>query len=180
MPFSAASVCGISVYGVVSYVGCARTMCQLLNTHPQLSKQRQVIPHPRLCMTFCGVRARLKSSSDYILRGGQLNIQIFCLNSSNLCCRLQFRNTISPMKFPTFPTIIRTLYSFSNFSTSATTRHKALQPLTRGTVLKSMPTIPFLSSFFSTSNSSKMSYPLQKSDDEWQAVLSKGMSSSPR
>jgi peptide-methionine (R)-S-oxide reductase len=38
-----------------------------------------------------------------------------------------------------------------------------------------MPTIPFLSAFFSTSNSSKMTYPLQKSDDEWRAILSKGV-----
>jgi len=78
------------------------------------------------------------------------------------------------MKFPTFPTIIRTFYTFSNYSALATTKYKALTPLSRATIYKSMPTIPFLSSFFSSSSdSSKMSYPVQKSDDEWQAVLSK-------
>jgi len=80
------------------------------------------------------------------------------------------------MRFPNFPTIIRTFYILSNYSARHSTPYKVLQPFTRGTILKSMPTIPFLSSFFSTSSPSKMSYPLQKSDDEWQAVLSKGMS----
>jgi peptide-methionine (R)-S-oxide reductase len=80
------------------------------------------------------------------------------------------------MRFPTFPTIFRTIYTLSNYSVRVSPQYKALQPFTRGTVLKSMPAIPFLSSFFSTSNSSKMSYPLQKSDDEWRAVLSKGSS----
>ena len=81
------------------------------------------------------------------------------------------------MRIPTFPSIVRTFYTLSNYSAriSTQTQYKALQPFTRGTVLKSMPTIPFLSSFFSTNNSSKMSFPVQKSEDEWQAVLSKGM-----
>jgi len=78
------------------------------------------------------------------------------------------------MRIPNFPTIIRTFYTISNHSIRTSTQYKALQPFTRGTILRSMPTIPFLSSFFSTSNPTKMSYPVQKSDDEWQAVLSKG------
>jgi len=79
------------------------------------------------------------------------------------------------MKFPTFPTIIRTFYTFSNYSARAATQYKALTPLSRATIYKSMPTFPFLSSLFSSSSSSSnMSYPVQKSDDEWQAVLSKG------
>ncbi|KAH6679665.1 methionine-R-sulfoxide reductase-like protein SelR [Halenospora varia] len=79
------------------------------------------------------------------------------------------------MRIPTFTTIIRSFYTLSNYSIRASNQapFKALQPLTRGTILKSMPTIPFLGSFFSTSSSSKMSYPLQKSDDEWKAVLNK-------
>jgi peptide-methionine (R)-S-oxide reductase len=40
-----------------------------------------------------------------------------------------------------------------------------------------MPTIPFLGSLFSSSDSSKMSFPVEKSNDEWRAVLNKGMSS---
>lgn len=47
-------------------------------------------------------------------------------------------------------------------------------PATRGTILKSMPTLPFLGSLFSSSASQNMSYPVEKSNDEWQAVLSKG------
>ncbi len=75
-----------------------------------------------------------------------------------------------------FPNLIRAFYTFSNFTrVSPQTPYKALHPFTRVTVLKSMPTIPFLSAFFSTSNSSKMTYPLQKSDDEWRAILSKGV-----
>jgi len=78
------------------------------------------------------------------------------------------------MRIPTFPTLLRTLFTFSKLSTRVPHKqYKALQPLTRGTILKSMPTIPFLSNFFSSSSSSKMSYPLQKTDDEWRAVLSK-------
>lgn len=79
------------------------------------------------------------------------------------------------MKFPTFPTLVRTFYTFSNYSARVSQiQFKAIQPLSRGTILKSMPSIPFLSSFFSSSSSPKMSYPLQKSNEEWQAVLSKG------
>ncbi|KAG9243882.1 methionine-R-sulfoxide reductase-like protein SelR [Calycina marina] len=78
------------------------------------------------------------------------------------------------MRFPTFPTIVRTFYTFSNYTARLPLQFKALQPVTRGTVLKSMPTIPFLSNLFSISAATRdMSYPVQKSDDEWRAVLSK-------
>ena len=80
------------------------------------------------------------------------------------------------MRIPTFPTLIRTLHRFSGFSTRVPHNQlRALRPFTRGTILKSMPTIPFLSNFFSTGSSPKMSYPVQKTDDEWRAVLSKGL-----
>jgi len=36
-----------------------------------------------------------------------------------------------------------------------------------------MPTIPFLSSFFSTKFSNNMTFPVQKSTEEWRAILSK-------
>ncbi|KUJ12438.1 methionine-R-sulfoxide reductase-like protein SelR [Mollisia scopiformis] len=79
------------------------------------------------------------------------------------------------MRFPTFPNIIRTFYTLSNYSrVSSQAQYKALNNFSRVTVYKSMPTFPFLSSLFSSSSSSSdMSYPVQKSDDEWQAVLSK-------
>ena len=38
-----------------------------------------------------------------------------------------------------------------------------------------MPTIPFIGSLFTSSNSNNMSYPVEKNDDEWRAVLNKGM-----
>lgn len=36
-----------------------------------------------------------------------------------------------------------------------------------------MPTIPFLGALFHTADTRKMSHPVQKSDDEWRAVLNK-------
>jgi hypothetical protein len=80
------------------------------------------------------------------------------------------------MRTPTWSNIIRTFYTFSNCTARTQAHYKALQPFTRATIIKSMPTIPFLGSLFSSSSSSKnMSFPVQKSDDEWQAVLSKGI-----
>ena len=84
----------------------------------------------------------------------------------------------SLMRFPSLPTIVRTFYTFTNATSNAipAARTRLFAPLPRAIALKSMPTIPFLGSFFSSSSSQpKMSYPLQKSDDEWQAVLNKGM-----
>ncbi|KAK7706907.1 hypothetical protein SLS63_013851 [Diaporthe eres] len=75
-----------------------------------------------------------------------------------------------------FSSVLRTLYTFSNL-----TRSRASNPATllnsaphRATSLRSMP-IPLIGGLFSSkaSDSSKMSYPVQKSDDEWRAVLNK-------
>lgn len=79
------------------------------------------------------------------------------------------------MRIPSFPTILRTFYTFTNATYRPPTQYKALLPFTRGTVLKSMPTIPFLGSLFSSSTSKNMTYPVGKSNDEWRAVLNKGM-----
>jgi peptide-methionine (R)-S-oxide reductase len=86
------------------------------------------------------------------------------------------------MRFPTFPSIIRTIYTFNATASRfvwtlprpAVTAAAAPKPLLAYRV--SMPTIPFLGSLFSSSASSKdnMSFPVQKSSDEWQAVLNKG------
>lgn len=55
-------------------------------------------------------------------------------------------------------------------------RHIPQQPA-RVTPLRSMPSIPFFSSFFSsTPASNNMSYPDQRTDAEWRAVLSPGKS----
>lgn len=80
------------------------------------------------------------------------------------------------MRFPSFPTLIRTFYTISNATTSRLpASQKALAPFTRGTVLKSMPTIPFLGSLFSSTAKDMTDYPVNKSDSEWRAVLNKGI-----
>jgi len=83
------------------------------------------------------------------------------------------------MRFPSFPTIIRTLYTFSNATLHTTGLNSARQRLpstfNRATALRSMPTIPFLGSLFSSSAQSRdmTDYPVKKTDDEWRAVLNK-------
>ncbi|CAD6590602.1 MAG: hypothetical protein ASARMPRED_004875 [Alectoria sarmentosa] len=92
------------------------------------------------------------------------------------------------MRFPTLPNLIRT-FTLTN-TTTATFRNPAAAALhrapffalTRGTntnttttLFRSMPTIPFLGSFFSSSSSQSKDmtdYPVRKSENEWQAVLS--------
>ncbi|GME27582.1 Methionine-r-sulfoxide reductase [Neofusicoccum parvum] len=80
------------------------------------------------------------------------------------------------MRFPSFPTVVRAFYTLSNtaarrFSPSHQHAFAAASPRLPPT-LKSMPTIPFLGSLFSSSSRATMSYPVQKTDDEWQAILS--------
>ncbi|KAK5113401.1 hypothetical protein LTR62_003501 [Meristemomyces frigidus] len=78
------------------------------------------------------------------------------------------------MRFPSYATFVRTLYAFST-----NTVHRippspfaaGARP-TIGLQNLSMPTIPFLGALFSTADSRKMSYPVSKSDGEWQAQLS--------
>ncbi|KAI4134544.1 MAG: hypothetical protein LQ347_001419 [Umbilicaria vellea] len=78
------------------------------------------------------------------------------------------------MRLPSFPTLLRTFYTITNTTSRALpASQRALAPFARGAVLKSMPTIPFIGSLFTSSNSNNMSYPLQKDDDEWRAVLNK-------
>ena len=77
------------------------------------------------------------------------------------------------MRFPSLPTFIRTLYTFSNTTIRANTSPftQAIRPAFA--IRSSMPTIPFLGALFHSSESRKMSHPVQKSDDEWKAVLNK-------
>ncbi|CZS96738.1 hypothetical protein WAI453_010135 [Rhynchosporium graminicola] len=79
------------------------------------------------------------------------------------------------MRFPTFPTLLRTLFTFSSYSARVSAQNKTLQPFARGSATKFWPTLPFISTFFGTSSSnrSSMSHPVQKTDDEWRAVLNK-------
>lgn len=83
------------------------------------------------------------------------------------------------MRMPPFSSFLRTLFTLSSLSrvriASAQAQHA--HNLLRQHQLKSMPTIPFLGSLFgssSSSSSSKMSFPDQRTDDEWRAVLTKG------
>nr|OQO30188.1 hypothetical protein B0A51_03532 [Rachicladosporium sp. CCFEE 5018] len=80
------------------------------------------------------------------------------------------------MRLPSFPSIVRTVYTFTN----ATFHRAAPSQLTLGTPIRptlalraSMPTIPFLGALFSTAENRNMTHPVQKSDQEWKAVLNK-------
>ncbi|KAL8700178.1 MAG: hypothetical protein Q9224_001082 [Gallowayella concinna] len=85
------------------------------------------------------------------------------------------------MRLPSFPTLIRTFYTITNATTArffnTPASQKTLGSSSRGTTIvhKSMPTIPFLGSLFSSSAQSRAmaDYPIKKSDDEWRAVLNK-------
>jgi hypothetical protein len=82
------------------------------------------------------------------------------------------------MRFSSFPNLVRTFYSIANATAHFRTHQvpRTIQPLYRPFILRSMPSIPLLGSLFSSSTpaSAKMSYPDQRSDDEWRAVLNKG------
>jgi peptide-methionine (R)-S-oxide reductase len=75
------------------------------------------------------------------------------------------------------PNILRTICTFTATALRAPLplQYKAVARFPKPRVIESMPVIPLLGSLFSSSSGSKdMSYPVQKSDDEWRAVLSKG------
>lgn len=88
------------------------------------------------------------------------------------------------MRFPTFPTLLRTFHTVSN-TTSAFFRASPANSIGRtiyGTpqraiIFPSMPNIPFLGALFGSSSSmaDKTNYPVQKAEGEWQAQLSPGM-----
>ncbi|OTA81230.1 hypothetical protein M434DRAFT_401424 [Hypoxylon sp. CO27-5] len=77
------------------------------------------------------------------------------------------------MRLPPFSNLFRAFYTFSHFTTVRPTAHQSL--LLKPSTLKSMPTIPFLGSLFGSgsSQSNIMSYPDQRTPDEWRAVLTK-------
>lgn len=81
------------------------------------------------------------------------------------------------MRLPSFPNLLRTIYTVSNATTRLTTYQlNALAPsYIRAASLRgsSMP-IPILSSLFSSAPSRNMTHPVQKSDNAWQAVLNPG------
>ncbi|KAF2837546.1 putative methionine-R-sulfoxide reductase SelR [Patellaria atrata CBS 101060] len=77
------------------------------------------------------------------------------------------------MRFPSFPTILRTFQFISNATTNSyPAAQRGIYSSYRALPLKSMPTIPFLSSLFHSSKESrKMSHAVEKTDDEWRAIL---------
>ncbi|KAI0602004.1 methionine-R-sulfoxide reductase-like protein SelR [Biscogniauxia sp. FL1348] len=78
------------------------------------------------------------------------------------------------MRLPPFSIFLRTFYTFTSFTRArASAQHKSLHQ--NPSSLRSMPTIPFFGSLFGTSSSSasKMSYPDERTADEWRAVLNK-------
>lgn len=97
------------------------------------------------------------------------------------------------MRIQRFSTALRTFTSSFRYRptpliTKAASQHpsKPSFPISKSTALKAAPGIlPFLSSFFTstakpeTENNSKMSYPDQRSTEEWRAVLSPGSSQKP-
>lgn len=85
------------------------------------------------------------------------------------------------MRFPSFPTLIRTFHTFANSTIRAANptfnASRLHSPLHRATILRSMP-IPFISALFGSSAkmADNTNYPVKKTEGEWQAVLSPGMS----
>jgi peptide-methionine (R)-S-oxide reductase len=89
------------------------------------------------------------------------------------------------MRFPNFPTLLRTFHTVSN-TTSAFFRSSSANTLgrtiystpQRAIIYRSMPNIPFLGALFGSSSSmaDNTNFPVQKTEGEWQAQLSPGMS----
>jgi peptide-methionine (R)-S-oxide reductase len=73
----------------------------------------------------------------------------------------------------TFSRLIFTLSNFTRIKPPHQIPQRALQPLR----LQSMSSIPFLSALFGSSSkpSSTMSYPDQRTDEEWRAILNPSM-----
>lgn len=83
---------------------------------------------------------------------------------------------LDSMRLPSVSTLARTFYTFTNAARLRPSPQRITSPVLRSSIVWSMPTIPILGSFFgSSSSSAKMTYPDQRSDQEWQAVLNKGL-----
>jgi hypothetical protein len=124
-------------------------------------------------MAMCSPRlvARLRHPSK--ASGRQLRLQI---NITPL-------PYYTPMRFPSFPTLLRTFHTVSN-TTSAFVRSSPAGTVgrtiystpQRAIFNRSMPHIPFLGALFgsSSSMSDTTNYPVQKPEGEWQTQLSPG------
>ena len=79
------------------------------------------------------------------------------------------------MRFPSIPTIIRTftIYNLTSLRSFPSPYRAIPAPPAVRSLNWSMPTFPFLGSLFGSQQKRDMTdYPVKKSDDEWQAVLS--------
>jgi peptide-methionine (R)-S-oxide reductase len=81
------------------------------------------------------------------------------------------------MRIPSLPNFVRTFYAFSNATFHRTAPAPfSLSAARPGIALRnSMPAIPFIGSLFHTAESRNMSHPVQKTEQEWQMQLNKGM-----
>ncbi|WPG99031.1 Hypothetical protein R9X50_00183600 [Acrodontium crateriforme] len=75
------------------------------------------------------------------------------------------------MRLPSISTLLRSIYAFSNAPFRPVSLNTSTIVSSRQAIRSSMP-IPFLGALFSTAETRKMSYPVQKSESEWQAQLS--------
>ena len=79
------------------------------------------------------------------------------------------------MRFPSIPSLIRTftIYNLTSLRSFTNPQRAISAPSTVRNLNWSMPTFPFLGSLFGSQQKRDMTdYPVKKSDDEWQAVLS--------
>ena len=85
------------------------------------------------------------------------------------------------MRIPSFPTIVRAFYTVTHTTASYLQPARLRAPTRSPFALRSMPTVPFLGSLFGSKASSRSSMepPVQKSENEWQAILSPGTPFSP-
>ncbi|KAF2452866.1 methionine-R-sulfoxide reductase-like protein SelR [Lineolata rhizophorae] len=78
------------------------------------------------------------------------------------------------MRIPSFTSIVHAFNSFASFATRSAPPPPFTVASTRPLARKSMPTIPFFGALFSSGSSTSsqnMSHPVQKSKEEWQAIL---------
>lgn len=79
------------------------------------------------------------------------------------------------MRFPSIPSLIRTftIYNLTSLRSFPGPQRAIPPPSIIRNLNWSMPTFPFLGSLFGSQQKRDMTdYPVKKSDDEWQAVLS--------
>ena len=168
---------GAANSGNVFAMSTCRTRLIRFGRLPSLRHRKQICC-PILERRFCYVQTELLNSLESSLRSLRSLFSHFYRLLFGINCKpndYEARNTLNTrfMRLPSIPTFIRTLYTFTN----ATLRSapSPFSPAVRPAyTLKSSMPIPFLGALFSTAESRKMTYPVQKSNSEWQAQLNPG------